>query len=130
MASKPAIDRKQVKGELVDHGAAPYQHQEGKQQSYFVTLKTDAGERTVWGVGLESAMQNAGAQPGEQVKLVDHGTVPVVIQVIAEDGSVSDKTTQRREWTAERISPEREVSQVNPAQDHAGQSQEESGMAM
>lgn len=130
LASKPAIDRKQVKGELVDHGAAPYQHQEGKQQSYFVTLKTDAGERTVWGVGLESAMQNAGAQPGEPVKLVDHGTVPVVIQVIAEDGSVSDKTTQRREWTAERISPEREVSQVNPAQDHAGQSQEESGMAM
>lgn len=49
-ASKPATDRKQVKGELVDHGAAPYQHQEGKQQSYFVTLKTDAGKRTVWGV--------------------------------------------------------------------------------
>lgn len=108
-AARQAVDRKQVKGELIEHGAAPYQHQEGKQQSYFVTLKTDAGERTVWGVGLELAMQNVKAQPGEPVELVDHGTVPVVIQVIAEDGSVSDKTTQRREWTAERIGPEHEI---------------------
>lgn len=129
-ASKPATDRKQVKGELVDHGAAPYQHQEGKQQSYFVTLKTDAGERTVWGVGLESAMQNAKAQPGEPVELVDHGTVPVVIQVIAQDGSVSDKTTQRREWTAERITPERDVAQGGPNEPDANQAHEEAGMNM
>jgi hypothetical protein len=51
---KPKI----IQGELVAHGPAPYKHQEDKQPSYFVTLKTDAGERTVWGVGLEPAMQD------------------------------------------------------------------------
>lgn len=60
---------------------------------------------------MELAMQNVKAQPGEPVELVDHGMVPVVIQVVAEDGSVSDKITQRREWTAERIGPEREIAE-------------------
>lgn len=51
--SKPA-DRRVVQGELVAHGAAPYQHNEklrDKPLSYFVTVKPDGAEpRTVWGL--------------------------------------------------------------------------------
>jgi hypothetical protein len=103
-------DPKVIQGELVAHGAAPYKHQEDKQPSYFVTLKTDAGERTVWGVGLEPAMQDKELAPGDQVRLQDHGTQPVVVQEVAEDGSVHEKTTRRREWSAVQVIPEREVA--------------------
>ena len=103
-----------IQGELVDHGAAPYKHEDGKQPSYFVTLKTDAGERTLWGVGLESAMQGKELEPGDQVQLEDHGTQPVVVQEVAEDGSIHEKTTRRREWSAAQVMPEREVAATTP----------------
>jgi hypothetical protein len=99
-----------IQGELVAHGAAPYKHQEDKQPSYFVTLKTDAGERTVWGVGLEPAMQDKELTAGDHVRLQDHGTQPVVVQEVAEDGSIHEKTTRRREWSATPVLPEREVA--------------------
>lgn len=107
-----------IEGELVDHGAARYQHQDDKQMSYFVTLKTDAGERTVWGVGLEQAidniMENTDLVVGDQLRLVDLGTRPVVVQEVAEDGTVKEKTTNRREWSAQPAMPEREVADTTP----------------
>ena len=103
-----------IEGELVDHGAARYQHQDDKQMSYFVTLKTDAGERTLWGVGLADAMADSDLAPGDQVRLEDHGTRPVVVQEVAEDGSVNEKTTNRREWSAQPVMPEREVADTTP----------------
>ena len=107
-----------IEGELVDHGAARYQHQDDKQMSYFVTLKTDNGERTVWGVGLEQAMdnvmENSDLTMGDQLRLVDQGTHPVVVQEVAEDGTVKEKTTNRREWSAEPAMPEREVADTTP----------------
>ena len=103
-----------IEGELVDHGAARYQHQDDKQMSYFVTLKTDAGERTLWGVGLADAMAESDLTPGDQVRLEDHGTRPVVVQEVAEDGTVKEKTTNRREWSAQTAMSEREVADTTP----------------
>ena len=103
-----------IEGELVDHGAACYQHQNDKQMSYFVTLKTATGERTLWGVGLADAMAESDLTPGDQVRLEDHGTRPVVVQEVAEDGTVKDKTTNRREWSAQPAMPEREVADTTP----------------
>ncbi len=46
-------------GKLLDHGAAPYKHQAGNRESYFVTLENDKGQRsTVWGVELGQAMRD------------------------------------------------------------------------
>lgn len=112
----PVANRKVIHGELIAHGSAPYQHQADKQESYFVTLKTDAGERTVWGVGLAKAMQDAGLKAGDKVRLEDLGTMPVMVQEIAPDGSVSEKPTNRRVWAAEHQAPEREeVQAATPA---------------
>ena len=105
---------KVIEGELVDHGAARYQRQDDKQMSYFVTLKTNAGERTLWGVGLADAMADSELKPGDQVSLEDLGTRPVVVQEVAEDGSVKEKTTHRREWSAEPALPQREVADTAP----------------
>ncbi|MFP3852445.1 hypothetical protein [Pseudomonas sp. W5-01] len=79
--------------------------------SYFVTLKTDAGERTLWGVALAEAMEHAGVKPGEQLRLEDLGTQPVVVQEVAADGTVTEKTTHRREWAAEPTAPERQEAE-------------------
>jgi hypothetical protein len=113
-ADAPKATVSVIEGELVDHGAAPYQHQDDKQMSYFVTVKTDAGDRTVWGVGLKDAMDEADLSRGDQVRLEDHGTRPVVVQEVGEDGSVKEKTTNRREWSASPPAPEREVADTTP----------------
>ncbi|RMV65478.1 hypothetical protein ALP06_200206 [Pseudomonas coronafaciens pv. atropurpurea] len=80
-----------------------------------MTLKPEGGKpRTVWGVGLEYAINESGLKPGDQVRLKDLGTRPVVVQVIAEDGTTTDKTVNRREWSAQPTAPEREVAETTP----------------
>ncbi|MFA0940507.1 LPD7 domain-containing protein [Pseudomonas tremae] len=106
---------KVIEGALIEHGEAPYQHKKDNQMSYFVTLKPEGGKpRTVWGVGLEYAINESGLKPGDQVRLKDLGTRPVVVQVIAEDGTTTDKTVNRREWSAQPTAPEREVAETTP----------------
>jgi hypothetical protein len=95
------VDRKLIQGELIEHGPAPYQNKPTNGPSYFVTLKTETGNRTVWGTALEEVMQNEQFKPGENITLQDHGTVPVVIQVTGPDGAVTAKNAVRRDWTAE-----------------------------
>ncbi|PYD10347.1 hypothetical protein DND36_30490 [Pseudomonas savastanoi pv. glycinea] len=106
---------KVIEGTLIEHGEAPYQHNDDNQMSYFVTLKPEGGKpRTVWGVGLEDAMKDSNLKQGDQVRLQDLGTQPVVVQVIDEDGTVTDKTVNRREWSAQPTAPEREVAETTP----------------
>ncbi|PYD18869.1 hypothetical protein DND36_28360 [Pseudomonas savastanoi pv. glycinea] len=106
---------KVIEGTLIEHGEAPYQHKDDNQMSYFVTLKPEGGRpRTVWGVGLEDAMKDSNLKQGDQVRLQDLGTQPVVVQVIEEDGTVTDKTVNRREWSAQPVAPEREVAETTP----------------
>jgi Ti-type conjugative transfer relaxase TraA len=67
-------------GRLVEHGAAPYEHQAGKSDSYFVTLENDKGQQnTIWGVDLERAMKGAERAPeiGDKIGLQHMGSVPV-----------------------------------------------------
>nr|AQX42168.1 Relaxase [Pseudomonas syringae pv. syringae] len=104
-----------IEGTLIEHGEAPYQHNDDNQMSYFVTLKPEGSKpRTVWGVGLAEAMSEADLKQGDQVRLQDLGTQPVVVQVIEEDGTVTDKTVNRREWSAQPVAPEREVAETTP----------------
>ncbi len=104
-----------IEGTLIEHGEAPYQHNDDNQMSYFVTLKPEGGKpRTVWGVGLEKAMNDADPKQGDPVRLEDLGTQPVVVQVIEEDGTVTNKTVNRREWSAQPVAPEREVAETTP----------------
>ncbi|BBI47276.1 relaxase [Pseudomonas syringae] len=106
---------KVIEGTLIEHGEAPYQHKDTNQLSYFVTLKPEGGKpRTVWGVGLEDAMTGADPKQGDQVRLEDLGTWPVVVQVIAEDGTTTDKTVNRRAWSVQTSSPDREVAETTP----------------
>ncbi|MFD2651960.1 hypothetical protein [Brucella rhizosphaerae] len=67
-------------GRLVEHGAAPFEHDPQKSGSYFVTLENDKGERrTTWGVDLERAMSEAAPETGEKIGLQHIGATPVTL---------------------------------------------------
>jgi Ti-type conjugative transfer relaxase TraA len=78
-------------GRLVEHGAAPYEHDPQKSDSYFVTLENAKGEqRTLWGVDLERAMKEAAPEIGEKIGLQHLGSTPVTLP----DGT----QTHRNAW--------------------------------
>ncbi|MCR5943449.1 Ti-type conjugative transfer relaxase TraA [Ochrobactrum sp. XJ1] len=78
-------------GRLVEHGAAPYEHNPEARESYFVTLENDKGEqRTIWGVDLKRALQEASPQIGDKIGLQHEGATPVTLP----DGT----QTQRNSW--------------------------------
>ncbi len=78
-------------GRLVEHGVAPYEHQAGKSDSYFVTLENDKGQRnTIWGVDLERAMKEAAPEIGDRIGLEHRGSEPVRLP----DGT----TAERHSW--------------------------------
>ena len=78
-------------GRLVDHGAAPYEHSPEARESYFVTLQNDEGDqRTVWGVDLKRALQEASPAIGDRIGLQHEGATPVTLP----DGT----QTERNSW--------------------------------
>ncbi len=77
-------------GRLVEHGAAPYEHDPKNSDSYFVTLENAKGEqRTIWGVDLERAMKEAAPEIGEKIGLQHEGSTPVTLP----DGTQTHRNT-------------------------------------
>jgi hypothetical protein len=89
------------KGILQECGRAPYRNDPKQSESFFIVLKTDTGTRTLWGAGLEKALQEKNAQVGQAVVLEDLGTTPVTIREPVGDGTFVDRVSHRREWRAE-----------------------------
>lgn len=50
-------------GRLVDHGPAPYRHDHRNDPSYFVRIETPSGEREIWGVDLQRALNESLTRP-------------------------------------------------------------------
>ncbi len=79
-------------GRLVDHGVAPYEHNPQSRESYFVTLENDkANQRTVWGVDLKRAMQEASAKIGDRIGLQHEGATLVTLP----DGTQAERNAWR-----------------------------------
>ncbi|UNZ53857.1 Ti-type conjugative transfer relaxase TraA [Agrobacterium tumefaciens] len=79
-------------GRLVDHGAAPYEHNRRARENYFVTLENDKGDqRTVWGVDLKRAMQEASPAIGDRIGLRHEGATPVTLP----DGTQAERNAWR-----------------------------------
>ncbi|SOC92258.1 plasmid mobilization system relaxase [Rhizobium sp. AN5] len=79
-------------GRLVDHGVAPYENHPQSRESYFVTLENDKGERrTVWGVDLKRAMQEASPKIGDRIGLRHEGATPVTLP----DGTQAERNAWR-----------------------------------
>lgn len=84
-------DQMLAQGKLVEHGAAPYEHNEGNNQSYFVTLENAQGERhTTWGVDLEHAIAETKPEIGATISLQHQGSEPVRVP--------HGQTVERHSW--------------------------------
>jgi Ti-type conjugative transfer relaxase TraA len=79
-------------GRLVDHGVAPYEYNRQARENYFVTLENDKGDqRTVWGVDLKRAMQQASPAIGDRIGLQHEGATPVTLP----DGTQAERNAWR-----------------------------------
>jgi hypothetical protein len=94
-------------GELREHGGAPYQHNPARGDSYYVVFRDEAGvDQVVWGVDLERAVREAGAEIGQQVTLQNLGKrlVTVRVPILNEEGTVvgeGEKDVYRNTWQVE-----------------------------
>ena len=94
-------------GEIIDHGQAPYKHDEKNDPSYFVVLKTPAGEQVVWGKGLAEAMQDQ--KIGNEIVLQNIGKKAVTVNERVRDAqgnvvATRPKESQLNAWKAEALS--------------------------
>jgi len=102
-APAPARRPDPIRGTLLEHGPAPYEHDPSNNPSYHVKLATPRGEREFWGVDLAEKMAESGATAGDKVQLQRQGAKPVTVEgpVRDEDGQVVGRTSiasRRREW--------------------------------
>jgi Large polyvalent protein-associated domain 7 len=95
-------------GRLLAHGDAPYRNSPDGGPSYYVTLLTERGERTLWGTDLKRALKESMTQPkiGDQVGVRAIGREPVTIMHKKRDaaGLLVDEpvTTHRNSWVVEK----------------------------
>ena len=76
-----------VVGTVVDHGLDHYNHDVQKNNSYFVKVATDRGEREIWGVDLGRVFEQGKVQRGDAVALVQQAHEPVTVTVPLRDES-------------------------------------------
>ncbi|MEB7891739.1 DUF5710 domain-containing protein [Hafnia alvei] len=91
-------------GKLLESGRAPYQFDKANTESFYVQLRTKAGNKTYWGVELEKALEDSGLKQGDIVKLQYLGKKPVMVNVplTDKDGVVTGYEQQekhRNHWS-------------------------------
>lgn len=98
-----------VIGQLLDHGAAPYQFHPKGRLSYFVKLETEHGEKVLWGTDLERALveSSSGVGIGDTVVAVRRGGYGVKVKLPkrdAEGNLVGEETVEKRrtQWRIEK----------------------------
>lgn len=81
---------KGLTGTLLDYGPAPYQFDKTQNPSYFVHLRTEHGERVIWGKELATAVGDSGLKKGDVATLTWLGNreVEVTTKVRDENGRV------------------------------------------
>lgn len=110
-------------GTLIDAGRAPFQHEKDGQQSFFVKLKNEEGNKTLWGKQLEAALAEIAAKPGDKIELERKGKTPVEVDVpqYNDEGARTGFRKEQRmrtEWTA---TPVAEPKDSTPKEDVTNQ---------
>jgi Large polyvalent protein-associated domain 7 len=73
-------------GMLVSHGEAPYNNDPNEKNSYFVTLATDSGRKTIWGKDLKRSFENnQSVKAGDKLTLKYQGKKPVEVDANVKD---------------------------------------------
>jgi hypothetical protein len=96
-------------GQLLDHGAAPYQFDPKGRLSYFVKLQMEHGEKVLWGTDLERALveSSSGVGIGDTVVVERRGGYGVKVKLPKRDRDgnlVGEETVEKRrtQWRIEK----------------------------
>jgi hypothetical protein len=91
-------------GVLIDHGSAPYKHDDKNSVSYFVRLETAEGERELWGIDLQRALKESASRPqlGDEigVRAVRRDAVKIRVPNLDADGKVIGEMQVEKQRTA------------------------------
>lgn len=126
--TRSGADIKDAGSVLVAHGAAKYMHDEKNNDSYYVTTMENGKEKTSWGVDLERAVKESGANVGDKVLIANEGQKQVTVTVPVRDdkgkiiGSEA-KEVHRNAWNvkmAETFSKESAAEAVKKHPELAG----------
>jgi len=104
---------------LVDHGPAPFEHDQANTESYFVTLRhADGTEKTLWGTDLKRVIDEKGLTIGDHVHFKYEGSTEVDIPIkgVDEHGKeiVKDwRTLDKHEWSG-GITTAKDIPKVSP----------------
>jgi hypothetical protein len=107
-AARPAPRDTPLVGQLTEYGSARYQHRPDADRSYFVTLATGQGPRTVWGIDLERAIRESETRPeiGDRIELRQMGRQKVTVKTTerneAGEWVPTEKITHRNGWLVEK----------------------------
>lgn len=93
----PHAAKRGLAGTLIEHGAAPYQNNRRERMSYYVTVETPQGEKTLWGKELQAVMRTSGAVAGDTIRVTHEGKEAV--EITTRDGQ--KVTTHRNSWAVE-----------------------------
>ncbi|WP_161828457.1 LPD7 domain-containing protein [Steroidobacter agaridevorans] len=106
-------------GRLIDHGQAPYRHDPRNDPSYFVRIETPTGEREIWGVDLQRALNESLSRPriGDEIGVRALRREAVKIRRPEHDAEgrmigSSTVNTHRNGWIVEKREFFRERSQA------------------
>lgn len=106
--------REGVKGILIEVGSRPYQDKEGAERSPYATVDTQfGGTKTLWGVDIPRALDEASAKPGDEIVLLREGVEPVPKTIIKEVNGQKvreDVIVDRVVWSAEVTEKKLEVA--------------------
>jgi len=58
-----------IEGKLVSHGEAPLGFNKEAQSSYYITVETAGGKKTIWGDGLAHSIRDSQARNGDNIHL-------------------------------------------------------------
>ncbi|KAB2697580.1 relaxase/mobilization nuclease domain-containing protein [Ochrobactrum sp. Kaboul] len=68
-----------LEGTINDFGEAPFKYREKASKSFFISLDTQFGDRTIWGVGLAGVLSESGAQRGDSIRIKHQGKRSIII---------------------------------------------------
>lgn len=117
MATKIAAERFQTNrvyiGKVLEHGTAPYENNQKNENSYYIKLQTETGEKIIWGVDLKRAINDESTNIGDEVTVAYQGQklVPVKIKEYDSLGNIlheQEIASNRNEWDVRKLESIRE----------------------
>lgn len=103
------VAMKGLEGKIVRFDYAPYQHKSKGSDSFYITLNTKFGERTLWGLGLADVLNQSSATVGDTVLIRHEGKKP--IQLTDKQGNVIQ--AHRNSWMLKHNGYEYGLSEGN-----------------